>query len=467
MNLNNTVTNKGKGLSPVRESMRMSSWEAIFAMPLVYTSQPANLVLATLLAEGLELAPGPYGLIVSLPFWCNIVQLVVTPTLGRWFSMRQIFVTSIWLHIACWAMLGVCLVLAPEWSKAHAVPLAGGCILAAGMVASVMGVSWTAWMQAWVPEPVRGTYFARRNRLAQVSNFLFLLLSGLVLMRPELPVIAGLILFACAMRAVSAVMAHRTPAMGDPVAAVPVSWGRQWQSLRENKPFLRTVMFIAAWGAVLNGYGAFQPVFMLRSLSDSAGAASLPLALSLLFGALSLPAWGKLLDTYGARPVLMCAVPLWAVVSLPWALVTKDTQALLYVVWALTGAVNAGIVIGQMNLLMKLMPRESKALAVGFSIAAASAGTAIAPILTGQLLEMLFARGWSELQAYHAFFATMPVMAVGVLILLRRVREPQAAPFDHVLGALRNVRTLGAALGLGFLSQTLFTARGRSKRNEY
>ncbi len=456
-----------KRMSPVRRSMRMSSWEAIYAMPLVYTSQPANLVLATLLAEGLHLAPGPYGLIVSLPFWCNILQLVVTPTLGRWFSMRQIFITSIWAHTGCWAILGGVLAIAPEWALAHAVPFAGGCILAAGMVASVMGVSWTAWMQSWVPDQVRGTYFARRNRLAQVSNFGFLLLAGLVLMRPQLQVIAGLILFACLLRAISAVMAHRTPAMGDPVASVPISWGRQWAVLRENKPFLRTVVFIAAWGAVLNGYGAFQPVFMLRSLTDSAGAASLPLALSLLFGALSLPAWGKLLDTYGARPVLMCAVPLWALVSLPWAFVTRDTQGLLYVVWALTGAVNAGIVIGQLNLMMKLMPRESKALAVGVSIAAASAGTAIAPILTGQLLEVLFARGWSELQAYHVFFATMPALAIVVLILLRRVQEPKAAPVEHVLGALRNVRTLGAALGLGFLSQTLFTPRGRSKRNEY
>ena len=136
-------------------------------------------------------------------------------------------------------------------------------------------------------------------------------------------------------------------------------------------------------------------------------------------------------------------------------------------VWALTGAVNAGIVIGQLNLLMKLMPRESKALAVGVSIAAGSVGTAIAPIVTGQLLEVMLSRGWSEMQAYHLFFGTMPVAAIGVFLLLRRVQEPQASRIEHVLGALRNFRTLGAALGLGFLSQTLFTARGKGKRSEY
>ena len=447
--------------------MRLSSWEALLAMPLVYIGQPANLVLATLLAEGLKLAPGPYGLIVSLPFWCNMLQLGVTPLLGRWFSMRRIFVTSIWLHIGCWAGLASTLLIAPEWSLAHAVPLAAGFVGVAGLVAAVMGVSWTAYMQAWVPGRIRGAYFARRNRIAQISNFIFLLLAGLALLKPELWVIACLILFACATRAVSAVVAGRTPAAGDPVESVRVPWVAQWKALRSNSPYLRSVLFVAVWSAVLNGFGAFQPVFMLSQLTDSAGLASIPLALSLLFGALSLPAWGKLLDRYGARPVLVCAIILWAVIGSPWAFVTRDTQWLLYAVWAFTGAVNAGIVIAQLNLLMKLVPPESKALAVGLNIAAGSVGTAIAPILTGQLLEALFARGWTELQAYHAFFMAMPLCAGVALLFLRRVKEPRSAPVEHVLGALRNFRTLGAALGLGFISQSLFTPRGDGKRSEY
>jgi MFS family permease len=276
-----------------------------------------------------------------------------------------------------------------------------------------------------------------------------------------------LILFACWCRVISVVVAAKTPAEGDPVTPERVSWASQWGALRSNKRYIRSVVFVAAWMAVLNGFGAFQPVFMLEVLTDNAGVASLPLALSLLFGALALPAWGKLLDRYGARPVLFCAVALWAAVGLPWAFVTKETQWILYVVWAFTGAVNAGIVVGQLNLLMKLVPPDCKALAVGVNIAAGSVGTAIAPILTGQLLEGVMARGWTQLQTYHAFFATMPLFAIGVLLLLRRVEEPRSAPVNHVLGALRNARTLGAALGLGFISQSLFTPRGRGKRSEY
>src|SRR5690606_38887948 len=139
---------------------------------------------------------------------------------------------------------------------------------------------------------------------------------------PRLEVIAGLILFACASRSLSAVVAQRTPVPGDPVETVRLPWLGQWRDLSGNRGYLRSVLFVAAWSAVLNGFSAFQPVFMLRVLTDSAQAASLPLALSLTFGALALPAWGKLLDRFGARPVLACAVPLWALVGLPWAFVT-------------------------------------------------------------------------------------------------------------------------------------------------
>ncbi|MCC5022719.1 MAG: hypothetical protein J6386_07950 [Candidatus Synoicihabitans palmerolidicus] len=141
----------------VRRSLRMSSWEAILAMPLVYTGQPVNLVLAALLAEGLQLDPGSYGFIVSLPFWCNMLQLFVTPTLNRWFAIRRVFITSIWMHIACWTELATTLIVAPEWSLAHAVPVAAGFVGVAGMGVAVMGVAvmgvaWTAYMQAWCRE---------------------------------------------------------------------------------------------------------------------------------------------------------------------------------------------------------------------------------------------------------------------------------------------------------------------------
>lgn len=445
----------------------MSVVEGILAMPLVYICLPGNLVLAALLSRGLALPPDSYGWIVSLPYWCNCAQLALMPFLTRRFSARQIFLSLLWANAACWLVFAAVLWLRGGWVKANAVEVAGWFVFAGSLTIALAGVAWTMWMHAWVPPRLRGTYFSHRNRLCQLSNFVFLLVAGWLLSEPTPAAFALVIGGAALLRCASAVAAHAAPAQGDPPAPAGSSLAEQWRELRAARSFRQSVVFGAAWGFVLNGFGSFQPVFMLQSLTDSPRSASLPLALSLLFGALALPAWGRLIDRHGARPVLMCAVGFWAVAGLPWIFVTRETAWLLYVAWALAGTANAGIALGQLNLLMKLVPAGAKTLAVGINTAAAAFGMALAPILAGKLLAWALAHDWPVDAVFHGFFLTLPLFATGAVLFLRRVQEPRSAPVEHVVGALRNFRVLAATLGLGFLAQTLFTPRGRDRKSEY
>ena len=445
----------------------MSALEGVLAMPLVYICLPGNLVLAALLSRGLSLPPDSYGWIVSLPYWCNCAQLALMPFLTRRFSARQIFLFLLWANSACWLAFAVVLWFHGGWVKAHAIDVAGWFVFAGSLTVALAGVAWTMWMHAWVPPRLRGTYFSQRNRLCQWSNFIFLLAAGWLLADPTPAAFAVVIGGSALLRCASAVAAHAAPAAGDPPVTAGASLTAQWREIRGSRTFRQSVVFGAAWGFVLNGFGAFQPVFMLQRLSDSPHSASLPLALSLLFGALALPAWGRLIDGHGARPVLMCAVGFWALAGLPWIFVTRETAWLLYVAWALAGTANAGIALGQLNLLMKLVPAGAKPLAVGINTAATALGMALAPILAGQLLAWALGHDWPADTVFHGFFLTLPLFAAGAVLFLRRVQEPRAAPVEHVVGALRNFRVLAAPLGLGFLAQTLLTPRGAAKRSEY
>jgi MFS family permease len=452
----------------LRRSLRMSTAEGIFATPLVYINLPANLVVAALLSEGLTLAPDMYGLLVSLPFWCNLLQLFIAPILLTRFTARSVFLGHVWLNLAVWAVFAGALVYAPDWTKAHGGVVASVFLFGAGLTTAVAAVAWTTYTQSWVPSRIRAVYFSQRNRLCQLSNLAFLLLAGLVLGGSELWIFGLVIGLSTVMRIISAVIAERTPAAGDPVPTGGASYAEQWNVLKRQKVFWQMVYFGTAWGMVANGFGAFQPVFMLDSLVESPREASIPLAMSLLFGALAMPAWGRLIARFGARPVLFCAVPLWIIANLPWTFVTREQDWLLLVTWPLTGAINAGIVLAQLNLLMKLLPAGAKALAVGCNTAATALGTAIAPMVAGALLSWWIERRWWEPElVYQVFFAFLPLCATLTLLLLRRVQEPQAAPVEHVVGALRNFRMLAGTLGLGFLAQALFTPRGEKKRAEY
>lgn len=455
-----------RSVSTLRRALAGSTWEGIFATPLVYLNLPANLVLAVLLAEVLRVPPATYGWLVSLPFWCNVLQLPLGGFLFSRWRARDVFIVNIWINSAVWLAFAGVLFTAPGWLRQHPGLGAGSFLFAAGLSNAVMAVAWTTYVQSWVPAGVRAVYFSKRNRWGQLANLLFLLLAGVALLRPTAPVLSGIIGFSVFLRAASAVVAARNPALGDPPAGGG-GWAGQWPALSSARPFLVMVLFGCLWGAVINAYGAFQPLFVLSVLGEKPHLASLPLALSVLFGALALPAWGRLIARYGARPVMFCALPLWVVITFGWAFLTPATRGLLYPAWAFSGAVSAGIVLAQLNLLMKLMPPAARSLAVGVNTAGSAIGTALGPILAGQILSFALGRGWSPESVYQVFFLVVPLAAVAPLLVLRRVAEPAAAPVEHVAGAFRNVRTLAGALGLGFLAQALFTPRGEGRRSEY
>lgn len=456
--MNSTTANHASAhRSVIRRSLRNSIYEGILAMPLVYLNLPGNYVLATLLAGTLALGPATYGALVSIPFWCNFLQLFLSPWLAQHWPARRVFLVTAWINAASW--LAAAGVLWWLWKNGvdHAAGIIGVTLFVACFSMSVSGVAWTAFVQSWVPHGVRGVYFAKRNRICQISNLSFLILTAAVFhwIGTAMPVYCWLFLGAFVLRVWSILLGHATPAPGDPPEH-EVELRTQIATLKQDGAFLRFVAMGALWGFTANFVNPFYPVYLLRQLERGSGEVGLFFVLQMLFGALAFPGWGRLINRYGSRPVMLCAVGIWGAINVLWAFVTPETGWLPHVLGALAGAANAGIVLGQFNLILKLVPPAAKALAIGFNTALTSLATALAPLASGKLLAWCFAQGWAPGPVYRGFFLALPLLALATWLLVRRLREPDTAPLQSVVGAMRNVRTLGAVLGLGFLFSFLF-----------
>jgi hypothetical protein len=447
----------------VRRSLRYSIYEGILAMPLVYLNLPGNYVLATLLARTLDLGPAAYGALVSIPFWCNFFQLFISPWLARHWPARRIFLVTAWINCASWGLMAGVLWWLWRYGASQAALTLGTALALACFSMSVSGVAWTTFVQSWVPEGVRGVYFAKRNRICQVSNLVFLILTAALFeyVGTGLPVFIWLFLGAFLLRVWSIGLGHATPAQGDPPSR-ETDLGAQVGVLRRDRPFLLFVAAGAVWGFTANFVNPFYPVYLLRQLERGSGEVGLFFVLQVLFGALAFPGWGKLINRYGSRPVLLCAIGIWGAVNVLWALVTPETGWMPQVLGALAGAANAGVVLGQFNLVLKLVPPGAKAMAIGFNIAITSLATALAPLASGWLLAWCFAQGWAPGPVYRGFFLSLPLLALVTWLVVRRLHEPDTAPLGRVVGAMRNVRTLGAVLGLGFLFTFLFEPAGQT-----
>jgi MFS family permease len=144
-----------------------------------------------------------------------------------------------------------------------------------------------------------------------------------------------------------------------------------------------------------------------------------------------------------------------------WCFIVPSNRAILYGLWTWIGATSAGFVLGQFMILLRLIPARARRLAIGVNLAASSLVAAVAPVLGGWVLAHAPAGWGGPVEVYHLCFIVQPVVALAGAFLLLRVHEPAASPFSTVVGAMRNIRTLGGVLGLSFLVNFVFIDRTR------
>lgn len=428
-------------------------------MPLVTMSLPVNVFMTALVAKAFPMPKVMIGLISAMPFVGNFLQIFVASFLVRWKPPKTVTVMAAWCHLATWVAFGVAL----PWIPQDNLPLAAQVFLLwflfSSCFAAVAGVSWNAWIQEWVPGRLRGKYFGRRNGMLQISTLTFMLVAGWVLVRWNYAILAFQVIVAGAvfMRVFSLKWQWSVPAPPLKHASVPqLPLREQLRVVLRARSLLVFISFGAIWSFAANCFGPFYHVFMFEQLNFTAFDVGVFLTLSQLGGALSLPAWGRLLDRFGNKSVMTFSLILWQTQYLAWCFITPENKVWLYAMWTWAGMTSAGFVLGQFTILLKLIPVQAKSLAIGINLAGTSFVAAIAPIVGGWILTRTLSQSENALGVYHWCFLVQPVMALLGCMLLLRVHEPQASPLTMVFGAMRNIRTLSGVLGLDFLVNYVF-----------
>ncbi len=440
-------------------SLRLCTAEGIMAMPIVTMSLPVNVFMTALIAKAFVLPKMSIGLISALPFVGNFLQIFVAPFLARWKSAKTITVAAAALHLLSWVALGILLPWIPRDDPEAAGHWLVVWFLITSCFGAVAGVSWNAWIQEWVPYRIRGKYFGRRNGILQFSTLTFLLVAGwsLAEWNYAIPVFQALIAGAVFMRVFSLRWQWVSPTRPRKHAAsVPLAFSDQLGVVLKAKSLLVFIAFGAVWSFAANCFGPFYHVFMFDQLGLSAFEVGLLATLAQLSGALSLPAWGHLLDRYGNKPVMAFSLILWQAQNFIWCFLTPENRNLLYAMWIWGGATSAGFILGQFTFLLKLIPLQAKNLAIGINLATTSLVAAIAPITGGTVLTWALAKWPDPFAVHYVCFLLQPVLALLGSMLLLRVHEPRASSLTMVFGAMRNVRTLSGVFGLSFLVNYVF-----------
>ena len=444
---------------PLRRALVLCIVDGVASSPLCYLWLPGNFIVAALLTEYFHLSEASYGLIVSLPFWCNFLQIFLTPPLGHHFPAKSITLVAAWSNAAGWLLLALILPWLPRNDPAASTPVFIGLFFGFSLLASINAVAWNSWTQEWSPERLRGKYFGFRNGLIQVATVLFLVLfwGTLGLFKASLLALQGVLVVAVGLRVWSNLAQHRLK-LGVTASSRPPSppWREQLQIIRRSRSLVAFIAFGAIWGFAYNCLGPFYPVFMYRQLGLPMTSVCLFFIVNTISAAVTLPAWGQLLDRLGNKSVMAAAILFWQAQFFVWYFLDRQNAWLLYGLWLWNGFAWAGFTLGLFNMLLKLIPPEAKTIAIGINTAVTSVFTAVAPVLSGAAITAALRRGWDPMTVYHYAFVLQTVPALLSCLLLLRVQEPKARTLSEVFGAMRNIRTLGGMLGLTFLSNYVF-----------
>ncbi len=449
----------------LRTSLGNCTKEGIVAMPIVTMALPASMAISALVTKGFPLPTTEIGLMASIPFIGNFLQIFVSPALMRWKAPKVVSVSAAVLHLASWITFGFLLPFIPRESPGIAGLWICGWFFVSSCLGAVAGISWSTWIDEWMPMRLRGKFFGRRNQLLQFSTVVFLTTSGWILYTWDYSVGAfqAVIFGSAFLRMFSLRWQWRSPTRPHrPAPPEARSMGTQLDVLLGAPSFLVFVLFGAIWSFAANCFGPFYFVFMFDRIGFSALDVGIVTALSQVGGALSLPAWGRLLDRFGNKHVMVVSLLLWQLSMFTWCFVGPSNRWILYGLWTWIGATSAGFVLGQFVILLRLIPQGARKLAIGVNLAVSSLVAAVAPVLGGWVLSHAPAGWGGPLHVYHLCFVVQPVVALGGAFLLLRVREPAASPLATVVGAMRNIRTLGGVLGLSFLVNFIFVDRTRT-----
>lgn len=425
-------------MSDAERTMRASLREAVvYALML-------GLGEAFFVADAVRLGASPIelGLVVSLPLFLGALGPAgALAALARGASTRRLAVFGATLQAAALASLaGTELVDALSPSKL----IAAACVY--HVAGQLTGTSWSAWIGDVVPAAERGRYFATRTRRVHVGTVLGLLGAGSILQatgaRGDGFGFALVFGAASVMRLVSAGLFASSPEPA-PRSLLPLRAFREEMRAEDGRRVAGLVLAVFAFQLSVYVAAPYFAPFMLETLGMSYLAFTVATLAVGLGSALALPAWGRAIDRYGARPTYLLAVVLIAVVPAPWFMaqglgVVAPAQAFSGIGWA-------GYEVGLFSLLLELTRPAARPYAM--ALVAVATGT-------GQLLGGLVG---AFVVGRYAFVGALAVTLAARLALALSLPGLVSARPGRTIGRRKLLlRVIGIRPNAGLIHRLLF-----------
>lgn len=228
-----------------------------------------------------------------------------------------------------------------------------------------VGPAWNTWMDSVVPPGLRATFFARRNALCALIQWVTMMLASWVLSQGDRSVL-GLSTIFCGLFCVAGLarltgaycMACQSEPMPLPLNYRVLGFRESFQRIRDN-PKAKPLLYVLGAQLSLQLGTPFIFAFLVQQKHLGYGAAMLCLSVAILSKVLVLPHMGRLSPHFGPYRLYRGSGLGLAAISLLWLL---PTQSLAYclLLQALTGVCLAGFELANTLVYLDAIPASDR-----------------------------------------------------------------------------------------------------------
>ncbi len=367
----------------VRQSLRASTADG--GLSTIFSNITGGVLLSNFLLD-LDATPVQIGMLASLPMLTNLLQPLGALLSNRTNSRHQyglwVFLPSrlVWLLL----VIGIVGVDRYDWLSGYLVYLTLALVLASNILGALGSASWMSWLAALVPPRLRGRYYSIRNIVASLANLLCLPIASFVVSHwygreiagygivLSVGVLAGLASLGC-----QQLMIDINPQDYQSEEQQQESLFAGLTAALENPNLVIFLLYFSLWAFAVNLSTPFFNLYMLANLKVNLDWVTLFSSLGSGANMLMLLVWGRVIDRFGNRRLLVIAGLAIAMMPLFWLLTgLAQVQAQLWICLAIFhiiwGGLWAAIDLGNNNIQIAIVPIEHHA--TFFAIAAAVAG---------------------------------------------------------------------------------------------
>jgi MFS family permease len=367
------------------------------------------------------------GLLSSIPALFVVLQFLAAWLVERGVSRKSLTVWFAFVGPLCWVLIGLIPLFHAALGARGSLAVLIGVIVLVTVAGQFAGNARGSWIGDLIPAERRGKFFGYCGMFAGVVGALFAIGEGRVLDYLKvhgLWAFSGLFFFGVLFGLATASL--HIPQPDCPLPATRQSYGGVLRDLLRNRE-LKLLAAVHAVVALAGIVGPFIPTYWLRDLKFGFFELGIINATFTAAALLCSPLWGKAVDRWGCRPVMIMGFLIWGPQTLFWLLVPPDStlrhaMTVLLVPFFLSGVGASAFSIGITSLLYKVTKPEGRSIQFAAYSAFVTAIGAPMPVIGAWLVKHLQESGMAvdlRLTIYlHGLLVTSAALVAA------HVREP-------------------------------------------